>query len=986
MKILKTKDSEIMNLYFNQQLKKEASALFDAFLEVAKKSVPGGTLADIAALMKTTVDDLVTGTGRSADELSDIIKVTSKEVITPEAIKALQYQFARSRMKFLAIAKEAQVLVERIKNLESLDDQAIRQLRADLAETKSKLQTEYTISNGAYQKMVSGGALSQEERLVNKKILDTAREQLKALADGEKKVISKIEAPNASSVSKVEPPKAATPSSPKTTEPTLLGQVKPFAKPVVSAEAEAAEQIVKPAIQMAERELPDIGKKYAELAISEARKAAGFLDKNSEALIGDIIYRANQVGMHNGLIETIELMESATGKTTVDSLNAAIKADQAAASKSLSKLPPKAQKVVADIAEKAKLDAKASSRKAFDKATSDAISNARSPNIKPISPATPAEPNIPSAKGPAKSPEPPKAPEAAGPDISTKEKIDEQRLKRLEDESLARAEEKAEKQWQKSFMGQITEKVKTALAGALVVGMMGIGPLVYAAIAGVTGMVVAGITGLGGAVGSVAAVAMPLVALLAAAGGAYYLYNNWAAEDTNAEILQDMQSSLTDAYAKIQTVKFKENTDGERISIEISSIIRRLNTYGPSVLSGKANSSEDLQAIWTDIDKLDEYLIEFFSSRDKYCQDLVNPNECDDLIKSLIPVYSAIQKYKSEISKYMIAHAGEESASGVGGIQTPVGSAAKPAAPGAETPERLPYPVQVYDQTIDLSHIKDPNIRMSAPRIIGKVFNSPEGMAFLDPANKFGGGYHGRTDNPQADYIEAIKYFYLNRIFDRHDLRKFIRTNLPTASRRRMGTYKEGLDYYRQHPFSTPKIRRRRLKKQENLKNLHKNFEKSANVSPYVDKSGNQMDKQADQFSKEYFKDAVKSISDQYSKSYFEGFGKLYDVTPEKTSADYQQLYQTHQETGSDLIQQAHPKSVYIADAIQNGGLIENSIEQHRKFEEIAHSMPSGNFRNRYAELIENLVKIANEADEQGLYQSSELIEESLTKIIDNLK
>ena len=107
----------------------------------------------------------------------------------------------------------------------------------------------------------------------------------------------------------------------------------------------------------------------------------------------------------------------------------------------------------------------------------------------------------------------------------------------------------------------------------------------------------------------------------------------------------------------------------------------------------------------------------------------------------------------------------------------------------------------------------------------------------------------------------------------------------------------------------------------------------------------------------------------------------MYDQKLGKTEADFVKLYKVHKESGADLIGEAHPKTIDIADAMGNGGVVENQIEQHRHNRGVAQSMPSGNFRGRHAWVIQNLVKLADQADEQGCDEASDLIDVALKEL-----
>jgi len=138
------------------------------------------------------------------------------------------------------------------------------------------------------------------------------------------------------------------------------------------------------------------------------------------------------------------------------------------------------------------------------------------------------------------------------------------------------------------------------------------------------------------------------------------------------------------------------------------------------------------------------------------------------------------------------------------------------------------------------------------------------------------------------------------------------------------------------------------------------------------------MQKKADKISKEYFQDAVSGLEDQYAKSYYTGLKSMYDQKLGKTEADFRKLYEVHNESGADIVGAAHPKMIDVADAMGNGGVVENVIEQQRHNKGVAQSMPSGNFRGRHAWVIQNLVKLANKADEEGLIEASDLIDEAI--------
>ena len=134
----------------------------------------------------------------------------------------------------------------------------------------------------------------------------------------------------------------------------------------------------------------------------------------------------------------------------------------------------------------------------------------------------------------------------------------------------------------------------------------------------------------------------------------------------------------------------------------------------------------------------------------------------------------------------------------------------------------------------------------------------------------------------------------------------------------------------------------------------------STNITKSTDNQT--LEKKADDFSKSYFKDAVKDLNntDKILQSYFAGLGGLYDQRLEKRKADFKTLYNVTDETGEDLIYEAHPKEVVVSDSIGRGGLVENGLEQKRQTHGVALSAPTGNFRANYASRYDALKKLAN--------------------------
>ena len=110
----------------------------------------------------------------------------------------------------------------------------------------------------------------------------------------------------------------------------------------------------------------------------------------------------------------------------------------------------------------------------------------------------------------------------------------------------------------------------------------------------------------------------------------------------------------------------------------------------------------------------------------------------------------------------------------------------------------------------------------------------------------------------------------------------------------------------------------------------------------------NKIRKIADKHSDSFIRDAIKGLSDQYAKAYYDGLKSSYNYKPERTKADYNELYRTTEETGHSLIESSYPDSLNAAEAMGDGGLVENSVQKHKKLKDIAQNVPSGNLRSKY--------------------------------------
>jgi hypothetical protein len=116
-------------------------------------------------------------------------------------------------------------------------------------------------------------------------------------------------------------------------------------------------------------------------------------------------------------------------------------------------------------------------------------------------------------------------------------------------------------------------------------------------------------------------------------------------------------------------------------------------------------------------------------------------------------------------------------------------------------------------------------------------------------------------------------------------------------------------------------------------------------VSSSINKDNSSMKKNADKVSDNYYKDALMGLgNDSFMKAYYEGFAEEYNKKGEAPKRSYKDLMDVFKEE-ENIVLKSHPNSVFVADALNEGGLIENGLEQKEKIENIVKKRPSGNFR-----------------------------------------
>lgn len=111
--------------------------------------------------------------------------------------------------------------------------------------------------------------------------------------------------------------------------------------------------------------------------------------------------------------------------------------------------------------------------------------------------------------------------------------------------------------------------------------------------------------------------------------------------------------------------------------------------------------------------------------------------------------------------------------------------------------------------------------------------------------------------------------------------------------------------------------------------------------------------------------------------------GLISEAAPEKNpyQEDPKTIEEKRLKPEKDIIEEAHPKPVYVAESRGDGGLVENQNEQHKRLMEIVNKMPTGALVGRYASATVTLVKLAGDLDAIGELGAADM----LTRIADKL-
>lgn len=111
--------------------------------------------------------------------------------------------------------------------------------------------------------------------------------------------------------------------------------------------------------------------------------------------------------------------------------------------------------------------------------------------------------------------------------------------------------------------------------------------------------------------------------------------------------------------------------------------------------------------------------------------------------------------------------------------------------------------------------------------------------------------------------------------------------------------------------------------------------------------------------------------------------GNPHKDNPEWTRHKETEDYDVTGGTGTGIIEKAHPSPVTVADAMGEGALVENQVEQHQKDVDIAtRKMPRGTLVGIHASLASELLKLAASLDAAGDEEAARKVDASVRRLV----
>lgn len=456
----------------------------------------------------------------------------------------------------------------------------------------------------------------------------------------------------------------------------------------------------------------------------------------------------------------------------------------------------------------------------------------------------------------------------------------------------------------------------------------------------------------------------------------WWVYYRDADPDKANKELTDLGASLLSLENSLSALKFKDGSDGQ---MQTQSLISKIQAV-------RAKAGQPLDE--AGVKELFEMLIDlrsgtansiatYLSNSDSIKNDLLTDAGWDQAIDSLTKTLSDIEGLVGKSEAFNSANA--QSAS----TRKKNGKAEKFTLADGNT-----YDVYFSDAVFNVNPKFGPMLLE-----IKRTLQTAVGTAFVDPdPNSPNGGRGFLTGVASSDDISdisnriaaAAQFMFRKRIVTPMRLREFMLKSLSDDTRIGRKVTREVIRYYQGRGVSW----RYRNVYDKDQSDIESNKEAAA-MAILMKKESNSINNQkyamrktADQISDSYFNSAKTSTKDKSALSYLSGLQGMYKEKAERRESDMKTLYMLHEQTGADTILSAHPKSIMVAESMGRGGIVENALENHSANRGVALSVPTGNYHGKYASVINQLTKLANQADDAGEFDASDLIDTAINELV----
>ncbi len=325
-----------------------------------------------------------------------------------------------------------------------------------------------------------------------------------------------------------------------------------------------------------------------------------------------------------------------------------------------------------------------------------------------------------------------------------------------------------------------------------------------------------------GAGGTILGGAAKLLGLGALGVGGYLLYQHWFGADPDGveKVRSTLKTSITNSITRLRPLQFKVGTQGETLNHDV---LAELQDNLKSIDYLNPENESQFNYAHSNLAELQKLVNNYLTSKDILTGDLISQNGYPEAISSLQDLQSILTAYQNGLEKYQQGTAGGAAATEM------AGGGPGPESPASAIPKSTlkPQLIPIYGEMIDVSK-EGPQHRSLASTLSKGLLSTPLGMAFVDPDNVWG-GYFPKTGDQNIDIHQSLNFLINQKIYDKADLRRFMRHSMPKEGRKRNSGWQEAVRYYEQH---APQILSRSAQAERELRQTERKEERQPAAIP----------------------------------------------------------------------------------------------------------------------------------------------------------